>query len=95
LLNPDACLPHTAINRTTGEAYEAGTRLATDFIPVSINGLYCNVGLYYGTYGGSAVYNSNKEYIRKSDDNKYTYQEGDAYVRFTINTLERFLPFYF
>lgn len=56
----------------------------TGFIPVSEKGLVLN---HYGTIGntsGMAVYNANKGYIRGDRTGTYTYQAGDAYVRFTF-----------
>lgn len=64
----------------------SGSIYATDFIPVSKNGIYAYCATTYGSYGGTAVYDSDKNFLRATAAAKtYTYQEGDAYVRFTYN----------
>lgn len=91
-LNPNTVKNKYYIDRTSGvEAYFNDSGLgSTDFIPVSKNGLYCNYGYRGGIAIGSAVYNANKEYIRNngSNPNVYVYQEGDAYVRFSLGSYD-------
>ena len=91
-LNPSTVKNKHYINRTNGvEVYYNDSNLgSTDFIPVSKNGLYCNYGYYGGAAIGSVVYNANKEYIRSIGTNAklYVYQEGDAYVRFSLNNYD-------
>ena len=78
------------ITSTTGNEYEwtgenAGRVGCTGYIPVSENGLILN---HYGELGGlsgMAVYDANKVYIRGERTGVYTYQSGDAYVRFTFD----------
>lgn len=83
--DPAAC-SRGYINMNTGAFVSETSRMATDFIPVSTNGLYCNRPNGYGNVGGAAVYDINKQYIRGflGNVNVYTYEDGDAYVRFTV-----------
>ena len=88
LLNPSTSQLGYIV-KNTGEftALTSGNYRATDFIPVSINGIYAYCGNTYGSVGGAAVYDENKLFIRPCESAKdYTYQEGDAYVRFTYGT---------
>ena len=59
----------------------------TGFIPVTRNGLILNHYGYLGNSSGFAVYDSNKNPIRNRGERSYiyTYQEGDAFVRFTFD----------
>lgn len=86
LLNPEAS-QNGYINKNDGTFNPVASGInATDFIPVRENGIYAYPGTSYGSAGGSAVYDSEKRFIRaNSSTKKYTYQEGDAYVRFTYN----------
>lgn len=64
----------------------SGNIYASDYIPVSRNGLRAYSATGYGSYGGAAVYDAEKTFIRATNaPGSYTYQEGDAYVRFTYN----------
>ena len=79
------------ISKTDGRynLLTSGVVYATDFIPVSTRGIYAYNGYAYGSAGGFAVYNSNKVYIRgngSANPNDYTYQSGDAYIRFTYKS---------
>lgn len=77
------------INKTNGRytILTSGAVYATDYIPVSKNGIYAYPGSGYGSAGGGAVYDSNKQFLRATASNQlYTYQEGDAYVRFTYRS---------
>lgn len=73
------------INVNNGAFVANSDRLATDFIPVSTNGLYCYITNWYGTAGKAAVYDANKQFLRGLDSPAYTYQEGDAFVRWTLD----------
>lgn len=57
----------------------------TDYIPVKGGNLYCNNRTTSGNYGRSAVYDSNKVFIRTFNTDEYTYVEGDAFVRYTVS----------
>jgi hypothetical protein len=72
------------INKNTGAfvSLSSGEYRATDFIPVSQIVRSYNYKTY-GSVGGHAVYDSNKQYIR-STGATYSYVDGDAFVRFTI-----------
>ena len=84
--NPSACV-HGYIDRYTGELVtNINTRYASDFIPVSTKGLYCYGVSGYGIVGGNAVYDAAKNFLREFIDNVYEYQDGDAYVRWTLST---------
>ena len=75
-------------NITDGYLNSAGTGntvencFTTDYIPVTSN-LICNKENSPGTY--NQVYGKNKEYIRSFNTPNYTYQEGDAFVRYSNN----------
>lgn len=73
------------INKNTGAfvPLSSGNYRATDFIPVSQTVRAYNY-VTYGSVGGHAVYDANKNYLRSTGE-VYTYVEGDGYVRFTIN----------
>ena len=78
------------ISYTTGNEYEwtggnIGRVGCTGYIPVSENGLILNHYAEIGEVSGMAVYGVNKAYIRGARTNIYTYQLGDAYVRFTFD----------
>lgn len=85
LLNPATCIGGY-ISKNSGNLIENATigRYATDYIPIDSDGLYCNCINTYGTIGGWAAYNSNKEYTH-GGTGQATWQDGDAYVRMTIN----------
>ena len=75
------------VNRTTGGLATYTGFYATDFIPVDSRGVYFNKGYSGGAAIGAAVYDSNKTFRRTADnDHSVVYQEGDAYVRFTVQT---------
>lgn len=86
LLNPATC--QLGYIRASDGAYRDVTqdRYATDFIPVDSDGIYVNGYNPYGTGGGYAVYDANKQYIRGSGNSSfdYVYQEGDAFIRITL-----------
>ncbi len=83
-LDPAACIVGY-INKNTGEVGSYSERYASDFIPVSQNGLYCNAYNGYGVAGGNAVYDAQKRFLRGFSSAAYTYQPGDAYVRWTLD----------
>ncbi len=84
--DPSACV-YGYINMNTGSLVTGiNTRYASDFIPVSIQGLYCNRPNAYGGAGANAVYDAGKNYLRGFSGNVYNYQNGDAYVRWTLAT---------
>ena len=84
--DPSACV-YGYINMNTGALVTGvSTRYASDFIPVSTKGLYCNRPSGYGAAGANAVYDAAKNYLRGFTDNVYNYQDGDAYVRWTLAT---------
>lgn len=68
---------------TPGGAYD--NYFATDFIPVSENGLYCSCYAGYGTVGKGAVYDANKVFLRALNSGVYEYVAGDGFVRWTIS----------
>ena len=89
-LNPSTIRNNYNVNYKTGtlKAIYSSALKATDYIQVSKNGLVCNhaapgPGV---TNIGYAVYDSDKNYIRgvSAPSNTYTYQEGDAYIRFSL-----------
>ena len=84
--DPDACT-YGYIRKSDGVFVAEQTRMATDFIPVSRNGLYCNRPNGYGVIGGGAVYDASRQYLRgfAGNVNAYVYQDGDAYVRWTVS----------
>lgn len=56
----------------------------TDYIPIGKDGITITNGNVAGKVIGHAVYNADKEFIRGYRTNTIDYQEGDAYVRFSI-----------
>lgn len=85
ILDLTAIVPGRYINRNTGASNTSTTYSATPYIPIVQAGLYLNNAYISGNVGG-AVYsgtNGASDYIR-SCGNQYTYQPGDAYVRWTI-----------
>lgn len=78
------------INASTGAAASASTRRATDFVPITEDGIWLRGFAAYGSAGGMAYYDANKRYISglKTGNNAgqyFPYVEGAAYARFTIN----------
>lgn len=61
---------------------------ATGFIDIGEDGLYVANGVSYGAYGGWAVYDENKNFIRGGRGNKpsISFQVGDRYIRATIDS---------
>lgn len=88
LLNPATCV--LGYIRSSDGEYRDVTqdRYATDFIPVDSSGIYLNCYNRYGTGGGYAVYDANKQYLRGGTDTSfdYAFQPGDAFIRITIST---------
>ena len=84
---------HAYVDSTDGNVVSIAdgtdTRIkATDFIDIGADGLYVGNGTAYGTYGGWAVYDENKNFIRGGRGNKpsISYQVGDRYIRATIDS---------
>ena len=89
--NPAACeLGYIEYN--DGTLHPISQRYATDFIPVSQSGLYCGGVEAYGSSGYGAVYDSNKDYIRGIWSPSYEYQQGDAFVRWTVSIVSVTTP---
>lgn len=72
------------IDFTTGDVCDGFGGGYTDYIPITKSGLAITGGYYGGTVIGYAVYDVNKKYIRGAKGDFVNYQDGDAYVRFTI-----------
>lgn len=93
-LDPSA-IKHGYINKNTGAfvSLAAGSSTdvhATDYIPVNGKSMKCYCERGIGNDSGHGVYDANKTFLRATTAS-YTYQDGDAYVRFTIsNTLNQF-----
>ena len=75
------------IQMTTGNKLAGDTYRVTPYIEVSKKGLFFNKS-YTNTSSniGGAVYDSSKTYIRGFSGGAYIYEEGDAYVRWTMLT---------
>ena len=62
---------------------------ATDFIPIDSRGLYVGPHDKYGSYGGYAVYDKNKNFLRGENPAvaavAIPFQTGDAFIRSTIS----------
>ena len=87
--NPAEC-EYGYIDKDTGAFVALSAdknKYATGFIAVSENGLYCNGANGYGNAGRNAVYDANKQYLRGFEGLVYTYQAGDAFVRWTVSKL--------
>lgn len=88
-LNPADVTNDSYIDRTNGNqtSYISSTPVScTGFIPVSRKGLHFNVGRESGARIGAAVYDSDKVYLRSCPPTQYTYESGDAFVRFSFST---------
>ena len=87
LEDPDTLKNYWTIDSRNGRVLRqsSSTKGITPFIPVEGGDLYCNNRTDSGTYGRSAVYDIDKNFIRSFNTNQYTYVEGDGYVRFTID----------
>ena len=68
-------------------SHSANVPYATDFIPIDSRGVYVGNGSTYGAYGGYAVYDSGKQFIRggRAEHPAIEYQDGDAYIRATVD----------
>lgn len=89
-LNPLSCKSNTYIDAENGEEKAFDNCFATWYIPVDGQNLYCNNPSLIGSVIGWAAYAENKNFTHGDSINRYryTYQEGDVYVRFSISTLE-------
>lgn len=89
IFDKNAASENKYVNRTTGGIATFTGFYATDFIPVDSRGVYFNKGYFGGAAIGAAVYDSNKTFRRTADNGKFVvYQEGDAYVRFTVQAAD-------
>lgn len=84
LFDKNAVTPGKYVNASTGNLSDSTTRDASDYIPIDSRGLYCDKAFNGGAAIGYAVYNSAKQYIRGGQTRQVTFQEGDAYVRYTV-----------
>lgn len=68
-------------------SHSSNSPYATDFIPIDSRGVYVGNGSTYGTYGGYAVYDAGKQFIRggRGEHPAIEYQDGDAYIRATVD----------
>ena len=104
LINWDAVTLHAYINKNNGNEVSLSSsqsQCATDYIPVEAGKSYLIKGLgTYGSVGASAVYDSNKVYLREmvTSSEVFTAQEGDGFIRLTLggdstgNNLRTVLP---
>ena len=83
-LNPATVQENKYINYTNGAVNSASGLYATDFIPVSTQGLYFNRLYFGGVAIGGAVYDKNKQYLRAQNTAAYLYQDGDGFVRYSF-----------
>ena len=74
------------INYETGNVGSGYGYGYTDYIPIDKEGLTITNGNTSGAVIGHAVYDANKAFIRGYRTNSVAYQEGDAYVRFSIGS---------
>ena len=79
------------IDDTTGKVGSNFGYGYTDYIPITNSGLVINPGYVWGKVIGHAVYDMNKNYIRGYRTNIIDYQEGDAYVRFSIGNSQNIM----
>lgn len=71
------------INHAGGISGTTGVSRTTDYIKVDSN-LIANYNQLAGT--NNAVYDANKKFLRTFNTANYTYQEGDAFVRYSFNS---------
>lgn len=72
------------INHAGGVSGTTGAYRITDYIKADSN-LISNYNQGAGT--NNAVYDANKNFLRVFNTSNYTYQEGDAYVRYSFNSV--------
>lgn len=53
----------------------------TDYIPINGHNIKANWNISGGM--ANCVFNANKQFLRKIESNDYTYQNGDAYIKYT------------
>lgn len=88
----NVCDPETLTKGSFYVNYETGVTGTgfgygyTDYIPIDKHGLTITNGYVFGEVIGHAVYNARKQYIRGYRSNTIDYQDGDAYVRFSIGS---------
>ena len=85
LLDPSKVTADHYVDKHNGNIVSLVNNVATDYIPVSKKGLFCNKYKRTGLYVGAAVYDTSKNYIREAF-NPYVYQDGDGYVRYSITS---------
>lgn len=90
LENPESVRTGWSIDYRNGcvQKIPSTSKGITDYIPVKGGNLKCQNATTSGSYGGHAVYDENKNYLRgwTGTAGTYTYQEGDYYVRFLVDT---------
>ena len=74
------------INYETGSIGKGYGYGYTDYIPVGKEGISITNGNTDGSVMGHAVYNAEKKFIRGYRTDTVVYQDGDAYVRFSIGS---------
>lgn len=79
------------ISTETGEISTGFGYGYTDYIPINEKGLVITGGYIAGVYIGHAVYDANKTFIRGERTNSIKYQEGDAFVRFSIQNVDEIM----
>ncbi len=84
------------VSRLDGElkpSSTVGASFTTDYIPIDEAGCYAALAKKGGTYLGYACYNSEKVFTHGYSNEQATYQEGDAYVRYSgaIAQLDEFM----
>lgn len=86
LVNPDYIENNKGIfiQDESGQIRTLEDNSISGYIPVNGKNIVSN-GFNNNTYWGHTVYDANKVKIRVFNSSSYTYQEGDAYVRFTFN----------
>ena len=92
LYNP-AAATHAYVDSRNGNVIDIAegvdTRIkATEFIDIGVDGVYVANGTTYGSYGGWAVYDEDKNFLRggRAEKPSISYQAGDRYIRATIDS---------
>lgn len=90
LLNPQTCVADTYIDATSGKTGKIAGVYASDYIAVQGQNLYLNKPSRIGEVIGWAAYDADKNYIHGENNRreKYIYQVGDVYVRFSLSSLD-------
>lgn len=87
LIDPDRMLINKYINSSGGISSGTSPYRVTDYIPVNGQNII-STAYSSSNISAFAVYDANFHLLRTGTSTQYTYQSGDAYVRFTVRYSE-------